>query len=152
MTITAPDNHTSRSYNVTLTRASLAASSDATLRGLAVHTATSNQPDASDTVPYAGTAYTLTPEFAAGVYDYRVRVPEAVVRAAYAAEEYVYLAAVPTTTAPGAKSIVVNGKRSTEEARGAQAGGDKRRGQRALDDLRGLRVDHRSGDVPGREQ
>ena len=48
------------------------------------------------------------------------------VRAARAAEEYVYVTAVPTTTAPGAKSIVVSGKRSTEEARGAQGRGGVR--------------------------
>ena len=115
--ITAPDNYTSRSYTVRVVRASAAASVDATLRGLAVYTATGKQPDAANQVGYAGSAYTLTPTLTAGVYDYRVRVPDAVVRTARAAEEHVYVTAVPTTTAPGAKSIVVSGKRSTEEAR-----------------------------------
>ena len=70
--ITAPDDYTSRSYTITVTRASAQASADATLRGLAVHTASSNQPDAANNVPYSGAAYQLTPAFKAGVYDYRV--------------------------------------------------------------------------------
>ena len=117
VTITSPDDYTSRSYTVRVVRASAAASADATLRGLAVHTATGNQPDSAHQVPYAGPAYQLTPALTAGVYDYRVRVPDAAVQAAQAAEGYVYVTTVATTTAPGARSIVVSGKRSAEEAR-----------------------------------
>ena len=48
--ITAPDNYTSRTYTVRVVRASAAASADATLRGLAVYTATGKQPDAANQV------------------------------------------------------------------------------------------------------
>ena len=71
VTITAPDGYTHRSYGITVTRASAAASGDATLSGLAVHTATSSQPDNANNVPYEGTAYTLSPALTAGVYDYQ---------------------------------------------------------------------------------
>ncbi len=119
VTITAPGGYTSRTYTITITRASAAASADATLSGLAVYTATSSQPDAANEVPYEGEAYPLSPALASGVYDYRVVVPEAVARKARESEEsgYVYVAAVSTTTAPGAKSIVVEGQSSLEEAR-----------------------------------
>ena len=119
VTITGPDNYTSRTYTLTITRATAAASADATLAGLAVYTATSSQPDAGNEVPYEGTAYPLTPALASGVYEYRVVVPEAVARRARESEEsgYVYVTAVSTTTAPGAKSIVVEGRKSHEEAR-----------------------------------
>ncbi len=119
VTITAPDGYTARTYTVAITRASAAASADATLSGLAVHTATSSQPDAGNEVPYEGTAYQLVPALAAGVYDYRVQVPDEVERKARESEEsgYVYVTAVSTTTAPGAKSIVVEGEKSRDEAR-----------------------------------
>ena len=117
--ITAPDGYTARTYGITVTRATAAASADATLSGLAVHTATSSQPDAGNEVPYEGTAYTLSPALAAGVYEYRVVVPEEVARRARESEEsgYVYVTAMATTSAPGAKSIVVEGNPSLEEAR-----------------------------------
>ena len=119
VTITGPDNYTSRTYTLTITRATATASADATLAGLAIHTATSSQPDAGNEVPYEGAAYPLSPALASGVYDYRVRVPEAVARRARESEEsgYVYVTAVSTTTAPGARSITVQGQKSYEEAR-----------------------------------
>ena len=119
VTITAPDGYTSKTYTITITRASASASSDATLQGLGVYTATSSQPDAGNEVPYEGTAYQLSPSLAAGVYDYRVRVPDEVQRKARESEDsgYVYVTAVATTTAPGAKSIVVEGQKSLGEAR-----------------------------------
>ena len=119
VTITGPDNYTSRTYTLTITRATATASADATLAGLAIHTATSSQPDAGNEVPYEGAAYPLSPALASGVYDYRVVVPEAVARRARESEEsgYVYVTAVATTTAPGAKSIVVEGRKNHEEAR-----------------------------------
>ena len=114
VTVTAPDEYTSRTYTITVVRASESESGDATLRALTVHMATSNQPDSSNEVPYAAESYDLSPELTAGVYDYRVRLPEDPVGNDLT---HFYVTTVTTTLAPGAKSIVVSGKRSDEEAR-----------------------------------
>ena len=114
VTITSPDEYTSRSYEVTVVRASESASGDSALSGLSVHMATSNQPDSSNEVPYASGSYTLSPELSAWVHEYRVRLPEEPVGNELT---HFYVTTVTTTTAPGAKSIVVSGKRSDEEAR-----------------------------------
>ena len=114
VTITSPDRYTSMTYTITVVRASASASGDATLRGLSVHMATSNQPDAANEVPYASEGYSLSPELTAGVYEYRVRLPEEPTGNDLT---HLYVTTVATTAAPGAKSIVVSGKRSDEEAR-----------------------------------
>ena len=114
VTITSPDRYTSMTYTIAVVRASASASGDATLRGLSVHMATSNQPDAANEVPYASEGYSLSPELAAGVYEYRVRLPEEPTGNDLT---HLYVTTVATTAAPGAKSIMVSGKRSDEEAR-----------------------------------
>ena len=86
-------------------------SSDASLSGLAVYRATSKQPDADDVVPYAGSAYVLRPALTAGVYDYRVRIPDGA-----SVPGPFYVTAV-VTAASDAKSVTVTGRRSNEEAR-----------------------------------
>ena len=114
VTITSPDRYTSRTYTITVVRVSSSASGDATLSGLSVHMATGKQPDAANDVPYAVGSYSLSPALASGVYDYRVRLPEEPTGNDL---NHLYVTTVATTAAPGVKSIVVSGKRSSEEAR-----------------------------------
>ena len=85
-------------------------SSDASLSALAVYRATDKQPDASGVVPYTGDAYVLRPALTAGVYDYRVRIPDGA-----SVPDPFYVTAV--VTASDAKSITVTGRRSNEKAR-----------------------------------
>ena len=86
-------------------------SSDASLSGLAVYRATDKQPDADNVVPYAGSAYVLRPALTAGVFDYRVRIPDGA-----SVPDPFYVTAV-ATAASDAKSITVTGRRSNEKAR-----------------------------------
>ena len=86
-------------------------SSDASLSGLAVYRATDKQPDADGVVPYTGSAYVLRPALTAGVFDYRVRIPDGA-----SVPDPFYVTAV-ATAASDAKSITVSGRRSNEKAR-----------------------------------
>ena len=99
VTATAPDEYTVKTYTITVVRVSATASSDATLRGLEVFPTTHTGPDAADVVHHEGTGYQLTPALTAGVTEYTVRAPE----------DVEYVAVTATTTAAGAKTIVVQG-------------------------------------------
>ena len=108
VTATAPDDHTVKTYTITVVRVSAEASSDATLSGLEVFPTTRKQPDAADVVHHEVVGYRLTPALTAGVREYAARVPE----------DVEYVAVTATTTAAGAKTIVVRGPQvSRVEAR-----------------------------------
>ncbi|MCY4629284.1 MAG: cadherin-like beta sandwich domain-containing protein, partial [bacterium] len=110
VTATAPDGFTRSSYTVTVRRASLAQSADASLSGISVWAATSKQPDSANDVPYSGEAFALSPAVSGSVREHWLEVPEG-------EGGYVYLAVAADTAAPGAKQILVSGTRSIEEAR-----------------------------------
>ena len=75
-------------------------SGDATLSGLSVYRATSNQPDNGDNVPYTGQPLALTPSLSGSVREYHAELPEA---------DGSYVAVVVTPAAGGAKEITVEG-------------------------------------------
>ncbi|MCY4620909.1 MAG: cadherin-like beta sandwich domain-containing protein, partial [bacterium] len=110
VTATAPDGFTRSSYTITVRRASLAQSADASLSGISVWQATSKQPDSANDVAYSGEAFALSPAVSGRVREHWLEVPED-------AGRYVYLAVAADTSAPGAKQILVSGTKSIEEAR-----------------------------------
>ena len=99
VTATAPDDYTVKTYTITVVRVSAEASADATLSGLEVFPTTHTGPDAADVVHHEVVGYRLTPALTAGVREYAARVPE----------DVEYVAVTATTTAAGAKTIVVQG-------------------------------------------
>jgi|GEM_PF-820453 len=103
---TAPDQYTSKSYSITVTRATEAQSSDATLSGISVYQATSFQPDNGNNVPYEGEPLPLTPAVSSTVREYQAEKAE---QAGQSDANDWYVAVAVTTNAPGAKSIVVDG-------------------------------------------
>ena len=108
VTATAPDQYTTKSYTITVTRASAAQSSDASLSGITVWKATAIQPNSNNDVLYEGDPLTVTPSFTSAGRDYYASQTEA---------NGPYVAVAATTTAPGAKSIEVSGPKVTLEAR-----------------------------------
>jgi uncharacterized protein YjdB len=112
VTATAPDQYTTKSYTITVTRATAAQSSDATLSGISVWTATSNQPNNNNEVLYTGDALSLTPAVTSAGREYAGTQPDS---------NGAYVAVAAATNAPGAKSIVVSGPRVGGETREPKA-------------------------------
>ena len=142
VTATAPDDYTTKTYTITVVRVSAEAvvGRDAAGPGGVsdhAHGAGRGRRGASRGDGLRG----CTPALTAEVREYTVRAPE----------DVDYVAVTATTTAAGAKTIVVQGTAGEQRGGAASEGpSGERGGQRALGALRGTRHDQHCGDVAGR--
>ena len=97
---TSSDGQTSVSYTITVTRATEAQQSDASLSVVSVYRTTSIQPDSNNDVSFRGDPLTLTPTLSDTVREYRAELPEA---------DGPYVAVAVTPAAGGAKEITMQG-------------------------------------------
>ena len=105
---TSSDGQTSESYTITVTRATQAQQSDASLAALSVYRTTSIQPDGNNDVSFRGDPLTLTPTLSGTAREYWAELPEA-------DGSYVAVSAIPA--AGGAKKITMTGPLPPGETR-----------------------------------
>ena len=105
---TSSDGQTSESYTITVTRATQAQQSDASLAALSVYRTTSIQPDGNNDVSFRGDPLVLTPTLSGTAREYWAELPEA-------DGSYVAVSAIPA--AGGAKKITMTGPLPPGETR-----------------------------------